>query len=106
MLTFFPLNHFFGDSHFSWNINGGVVLLYIVLMIIIPEAKSVKQKLEMMGEEEYIKSIRERVSDNLASSKSRSEEGASTVSSNMQAEEQQHAGRTSEVNLDEMPPEL
>lgn len=105
MLTFFPLNHFFGDSHFSWNINGGVVLLYIVLMIIIPEAKSVKQKLEMMGEEEYIKSIRERVSDNLASSKSRSEESASTASSNMQAEEQQHAGRSSEVNLDEMPPE-
>ena len=61
MVSIFPLNHLLGSMDFSWNLNGGVVLLYIILMIIVPEAKTVKQKLEMMGEEDYIKPIRERV---------------------------------------------
>lgn len=73
VISFFPLNRLFDDVHFSWNINLGVVLVYIVFWIIIPEAKTVKQKLEMMGEEEYIQSIREKVSDNIASAKSRAE---------------------------------
>src|SRR5690554_191439 len=73
MISFFPLNHFFRDVDFNWNINGSVFLLYIVLWIIVPEAKSVKQKLEMMGEEEYIKTIRDKVNDNVTSSKTRTE---------------------------------
>lgn len=73
MVSFFPLNHIFDDVPFSWNINMSMVLVYIVLWVIIPEAKTVKQKLEMMGEEEYIQSIREKVSDNVASAKSRAE---------------------------------
>ena len=73
VISFFPLNRLFENMHFSWNINAGVVLVYIVLWIIIPEAKTVKQKLEMMGEEEYIQSIRERFSDNVASARSRAE---------------------------------
>ncbi|NLY24425.1 MAG: PspC domain-containing protein [Bacteroidales bacterium] len=73
VISFFPLNRLFENVHFSWNINAGVVLAYIVLWIIIPEAKTVKQKLEMMGEEEYIQSIRERFSDNVASARSRAE---------------------------------
>ena len=73
IFSFFPLNHFFDNSHFSWNINSGMVLVYIVLWIIIPEAKTVKQKLEMMGEEEYIRTIREKVNDNVSGSKSRPE---------------------------------
>ena len=73
MVSFFPLNRIFDDVPFSWNINMSMVLVYIVLWVIIPEAKTVKQKLEMMGEEEYIQSIREKVSDNVASAKSRAE---------------------------------
>jgi len=73
IFSFFPLNHFFDNSHFSWNINSGMVLAYIVLWVIIPEAKTVKQKLEMMGEEEYIQSIREKVSDNVSGSRTRTE---------------------------------
>ncbi len=73
IFSFFPLNHFFDNSHFSWNINSGMVLVYIVLWVIIPEAKTVKQKLEMMGEEEYIQSIREKVSDNVSGSRTRPE---------------------------------
>ena len=73
MISFFPLNFLFDDVDFSWNINMSVVVVYIVFWIIIPEARSVKQKLEMMGEEEYIRSIRERVSSNVASNRSRSD---------------------------------
>ncbi|MCE5205188.1 MAG: PspC domain-containing protein [Porphyromonadaceae bacterium] len=73
IFSFFPLNHFFDDTHFNWNINSSMILVYIVLWIIIPEAKTVKQKLEMMGEEEYIRTIREKVSDNMSGSRSRYE---------------------------------
>ena len=73
IMSFFPLNHFFDDIHLNWNVNMSIVLAYIVLWIIIPEAKTVKQKLEMMGEEEYIRTIREKVSDNVSGSRSRTE---------------------------------
>lgn len=73
MISFFPLSHLFRGVDFNWNINGSVVLLYLVLWVIVPEAKTVKQKLEMMGEDEYIKTIRDKVSDNVASSKTRAE---------------------------------
>ncbi len=78
MFSIFPLNRFFDHVGFNLNINSGILLLYIVLWIIIPEAKTVKQKLEMMGEEEYIQSIRDRVSDNVSGCKSRTEGDAST----------------------------
>lgn len=65
----FPIPH--GD--WSMKIDGGILLVYIILWIITPQAKTVKQKLEMMGEEDYIKSIRETVSDNVASVKNKAE---------------------------------
>lgn len=71
MIPIFPLNHIFDNVDFNWNFNMGMVLVYVVLWAIIPEAKTVKQKLEMMGEEDYIRSIRERVSDNVVNSKNR-----------------------------------
>jgi phosphopantothenoylcysteine decarboxylase/phosphopantothenate--cysteine ligase len=71
IISFFPLSHLFKDVDFNWNINGSVLLLYLVLWAIVPEAKTVKQKLEMMGEDDYIKNIRNRVNDNVASTKSK-----------------------------------
>lgn len=76
MISGFPWNRFFDNVDFNWNINMSVVVIYAVLWIIIPRATTVKQKLEMMGEEEYIKSIRETVSDNVASVKSNLEKGS------------------------------
>lgn len=73
MMSFFPLNHFFDNVDFSWNINMSVVVVYLVLWIIIPEAKTVKQKLEMMGEEEYIRTIREKVRDDVSGTRSRAD---------------------------------
>ncbi len=71
MISFFPLNRIFDNVSFNWNINSSLLVIYVVLWVIIPVARTVKQKLEMMGEEDYIRSIREKVSDNVASSRSR-----------------------------------
>jgi len=73
MISIFPLNRLFDDIDFNWNFNSSMVLLYIILWAIIPEAKTVKQKLEMMGEEDYIRTIREKVSDNMSTTRSRSD---------------------------------
>ncbi|NMB05929.1 MAG: PspC domain-containing protein [Bacteroidales bacterium] len=103
MISFFPLNFLFDDVDFSWNINMSVVVVYIVFWIIIPEARSVKQKLEMMGEEEYIRSIRERVSSNVASNRSRSDgrEVPPATPANMAAAKEESIEK---VSIDEMPP--
>ena len=105
ILSFFPLTHFFGNTGINWNLNGGVVLLYFVLMAIIPEAKSVKQKLEMMGEEDYIKTIRERVSDNLANTKNRADDHTSNFNSNLNAEDKTQIVDNSPMDAEKMPPE-
>ncbi len=73
IISFSPLSHLFRGIDFNWNINGSLFLLYVILWIIVPEAKTVKQRLEMMGEEEYIKTIRDKVSDNIVSSKTKTE---------------------------------
>lgn len=99
MVTIFPLSHLFGDMDFNWSMNGSMVLLYIILMIIVPEAKSVKQKLEMMGEDEYIKSIRDRVNDNLASSKTRAGDSNSIVNDNTRVNSGDDLKAVSEDNL-------
>jgi len=104
VISFFPLNRLFDNMHFSWNINAGVVLVYIVLWIIIPEAKTVKQKLEMMGEEEYIQSIRERFSDNVASARNRAESENLLVTSTAYAAADVH-NNDEKVTPTGMPPE-
>lgn len=103
MISFFPLNFLFDDVDFSWNINMSVVVVYIVFWIIIPEARSVKQKLEMMGEEEYIRSIRERVSSNVANNRSRGDGGEvpPATPANMAAAREESIEK---VSIDEMPP--
>ncbi|MEA5044970.1 MAG: PspC domain-containing protein, partial [Petrimonas sp.] len=50
-IPFFPWNRFFPHVDFNWNINISVAVIYAVLWVIIPRATTVKQKLEMMGEE-------------------------------------------------------
>ncbi|HHW80791.1 MAG TPA: PspC domain-containing protein, partial [Bacteroidales bacterium] len=59
----------FGLTRYSFSFSGysminlSFVTVYIILWIIVPKAVTVKQKLEMMGEEEYLRTIRERVSN-------------------------------------------
>ncbi|MFA7226401.1 MAG: PspC domain-containing protein, partial [Dysgonamonadaceae bacterium] len=103
---FFIWDKIFPIPHADWNIkiDGGILLVYIILWIITPQAKTVKQKLEMMGEEDYIKSIRETVSDNVASVKNKAEnktenqtEQAPKVTLS-EAAEAQSSGRSGCVN--------
>lgn len=73
-IPFNAFNHFIFNSSFPFNLSSSVnlsfVAIYIILWIIMPKATSVKQKLEMMGEEEYLKSIRDTVSGNVAQARS------------------------------------
>lgn len=78
-IPFNAFNHFMFNSSFPFNLTSSVnisfVAIYIILWIIMPKATTVKQKLEMMGEEEYLKSIRERVSGNVAYARSSRADG-------------------------------
>lgn len=76
-ISVFPLNWLFDRFDINWHFYGGMVLLYLVFWLITPKAKTVKQKLEMLGEEEYIRSIRETVNDNVANVKNRTAADAS-----------------------------
>ncbi|HTN69088.1 MAG TPA: PspC domain-containing protein [Dysgonamonadaceae bacterium] len=72
-IPFFAFNDIFRNYGWNWNINLSFVGIYIVLWIITPKAVSIKQKLEMMGEEEYLKSIRATVSGSVTQVKNRAE---------------------------------
>ena len=72
-IPLFVFSNIFGKFDWSWNVNLSFVGIYIVLWLIMPKAVSVKQKLEMMGEDEYLKSIRATVSGSVAQVKSRTE---------------------------------
>src|SRR5690554_3900964 len=109
MVSIFPLSRIFDHFDFNWNINGSMVVVYLVLWIIIPEAKTVKQKLEMMGEEEYIRSIRDKFSDNVASAKSRAENEQPPVvkqSYKAAAAESNHASVTDPSSMPPVPPSM
>ncbi len=102
---FFPWNKLFNHHvDFNWNINLGVVIVYIILWIIIPLAATVKQKLEMMGEDEYIKSIRETVSDNVANVKNRAETEDTVVDGITSAALVTGDNETEKINVENIPP--
>lgn len=101
-IPFFPWNKFFDDVDFNWSINMSVIVIYVVLWVIIPRANTVKQKLEMMGEEEYIKSIRETVSDNIANVKSKADGGDNYTKSYLATG---IADNSEKIIVDSMPPE-
>ena len=50
----------FGDSNF-FNFSPGALIIYIILWLVIPEAKTTAEKLEMKGEKVDINSIKESV---------------------------------------------
>lgn len=100
-IPFFPLNAIFDNISFGWNINLGAVLIYAVLWIIIPLATTVKQKLDMMGEDEYIQSLRETVTDNIVAVKSKTEVPYSAANSYSVVSSSQSPAQF----LQSMPPE-
>jgi len=108
-IPFLAFSNIFRDYGWNWNINLSFVGIYIVLWIITPKAVSVKQKLEMMGEEEYLKSIRESVSGSVAQVKNRTEANTSHMSSNQTqpsySSEPMQSADSEKIELnDTMPP--
>ena len=106
--SLFPLNFIFGDIDIKWGYNWSIMLIYIVLWMIVPQATTVKQKVEMMGEKDYIKSIRETVSDNVASVKSKEESNmgaASSQSINTVGNIEKDASNSNRMNVGNLPPE-
>ena len=84
-IPFNVFNHMMFTSSFPFNFSSSVnlsfVSIYIILWIIVPKAVTVKQKLEMMGEEEYLRTIRETMSDNVAHARSARTEAANVGAS-------------------------
>ncbi|WP_294082857.1 PspC domain-containing protein [Proteiniphilum sp. UBA5384] len=107
MISIFPLNRIVDNVGFNWNLNSSMIIIYVVLWAIIPAARTVKQKLEMMGEEDYIRSIREKVSDNVASSRNRngSEEDVRSVNRDDTSGIGGSGEKTEISEMEEMPPE-
>ncbi len=86
-IPFNAFNHMMFNSSFPFNFSSSVnlsfVAIYIILWIIIPKATTVKQKLEMMGEEEYLRSIRATMSSNIAHARNnRADVGNASVAVN------------------------
>ncbi len=100
----FPFTLFrdtFDIFDYNWNINGGIVIVYIVLWIILPMATTVKQKLEMMGEEEYIQSLRATVSDNVSQTKNKYADVSTDSISNYTVDNENNIAASP---LSQMPP--
>lgn len=55
-------------------------LLYLIMSLITPRANSFKQRLEMVGEEKFIQSLRETVSENVAQVKNKTDLEDETIS--------------------------
>lgn len=91
----------FDIFNYNWNINGGIVIVYIVLWIILPMATTIKQKLEMMGEEEYIQSLRATVSDNVSQTKNKYAGANADANYNYSAD---NKGDNATSPLNQMPP--
>lgn len=71
----FWMEPLFRNMDKSFLLNGSVCVVYVVLWILIPQAKTIQQKKEMMGEEEYINSIRQTVNESVANAKRRESDG-------------------------------
>ena len=110
-IPFNAFNHFNFNSFSPWNLsinlNFYFFLAYIILWIIMPKAVTVKQKLEMMGEDEYLNSIRASVSDNVAQARSsRAEVDNTNVGGNETANVNLASSTTAQAATSPPPPHI
>ncbi len=106
-IPFMAFNRMFFNFSSGWDLNMGINLsfttIYIILWIIMPKATTVKQKLEMMGEDEYLRSIRDTVNENVAQTRS-SRTDADNTSVNASTENHSHSARGSAFQHATPPP--
>ena len=68
----FDNNHFFGmPDIFFGSISGTFILAYIILWVVLPEARSPFEKMEMRGERVDVNSIKQNVQENMGDFKAR-----------------------------------
>jgi phage shock protein PspC (stress-responsive transcriptional regulator) len=71
LLSLFTRNHWFGDFGDFVNVSPGALFIYIILWIVLPEAKTTAEKLEMKGEKVDMNSIKESVVEEMKGVQSR-----------------------------------
>ena len=107
-IPFLALNRMFFNFSPSWDlglsINLSFTAIYIILWIIMPKATTVKQKLEMMGEDEYLQSIRATVSDNVAHARSKQSDIHHATANIVTDEVQSQATGSHSVESSALPP--
>lgn len=69
-----PWGHFGGPAFFTGGFGGTLIVTYIVLWIVLPEATSASEKLEMRGEKVDLESIKNTIKSDLGSFKGRAKE--------------------------------
>ena len=74
-----PWWHFGGPVFFTGGLGGTLFITYIVLWIVLPEAQTASEKLEMRGEKVNLESIKNTIKNDFESFKSKSMDMASEV---------------------------
>ncbi|HWB93821.1 MAG TPA: PspC domain-containing protein [Puia sp.] len=72
--AWFPWHHWGGPAFFTGGFGGTLFVTYIVLWIVLPEAVTASDKLEMRGEKVDLESIKNTIKSDLGSFKSRATE--------------------------------
>ena len=108
-IPFLAINNMFHNFSPGWDLGMGInfsfTTIYIILWIIMPKATTVKQKLEMMGEDEYLKSIRATVSDNVAQARSsRTDASNATAASVVDSDKQSETAGSDSFEKSNTPP--
>jgi len=81
--------HWYGPSFITGGFGGTLFITYIVLWIVLPEAVSASEKLEMRGEKVDLESIKNTVKSDLETFKGRAKEISSDMSEKFQQAGQQ-----------------
>ncbi|HVS97100.1 MAG TPA: PspC domain-containing protein [Puia sp.] len=79
-----PWHRFTGPYFFTGGFGGTLFVTYIVLWIVLPEANSASEKLEMRGEKVDLESIKNTIKSDLESFKGRAKEMSSEVNERFQ----------------------
>lgn len=82
--VWWPWHHFTGPAFFTGGFGGTLFITYIVLWIVLPEASSASEKLEMRGEKVDLESIKNTIKSDLESFKGKAKEMSSEVHERMQ----------------------
>ncbi|HXB94012.1 MAG TPA: PspC domain-containing protein [Puia sp.] len=72
--AWWPWHHFTGPAFFTGGFGGTLMVTYIVLWIVLPEANSASEKLEMRGEKVDLESIKNTIKSDLEGFKGRAKE--------------------------------